>query len=168
MMDVIDGFELHEMLSRNQKFRHIPFIFLTAKTDKSSKLDGLRLGAMDYIDKPFHFNELIVKIESILSNLEKQRLAIVNQAYKTILTKSKNTNGIYRSSEEVFDINCKRFGLTNKEKEITKLIIKGHPYKIISADLNIAKTTVDKHVSNIFRKTKVHNKVELINALEGL
>lgn len=168
MMDIIDGFELHEMLSTNQRYSHIPFIFLTAKTDKASKIDGLSLGAVDYIDKPFHINELLTKIDSILSNLEKQRLAIVNQAYKTILTKSKNTNEIFRTSEEVFDINCKRFGLTNKEKEITKLIIKGHPYKIISADLNIAKTTVDKHVSNIFRKTNVHNKVELINALEGL
>jgi DNA-binding NarL/FixJ family response regulator len=51
--------------------------------------------------------------------------------------------------------------------EIIKLLIKGIPYKIISAELEISEKTVSKHVSNIFGKVAVNNKVELMNKLDA-
>jgi DNA-binding CsgD family transcriptional regulator len=65
------------------------------------------------------------------------------------------------------DENCKRFGLTPREVEIVTLLSKGQPYKIIASSLSISEKTVARHVSNIFTKVEVGNKVELINRLES-
>jgi len=72
-----------------------------------------------------------------------------------------------QSKEELVANNCKLFGLTVRESEIAKLLGNGLPYKIIASTLNISEKTVAKHVSNIFAKVKVTNKVELILKIES-
>lgn len=67
MLPGIDGFELMEHLKKY----NIPVIFLTAKTDVSSKIQGLRGGAEDYIVKPFEVLELLVRIEKVLDRAGK-------------------------------------------------------------------------------------------------
>ncbi|MBS1681602.1 MAG: helix-turn-helix transcriptional regulator [Bacteroidetes bacterium] len=70
------------------------------------------------------------------------------------------------SLEQLIESNCDKYNLTAREIEIVRLIMKGHSYKIIAADLTISEKTVAKHVSNIFTKASASNKVELINKLE--
>lgn len=70
------------------------------------------------------------------------------------------------SLEQLIESNCDKYNLTTRESEIVKLIMKGHPYKIIASNLSISEKTVAKHVSNIFTKASATNKVELINKLE--
>ena len=53
MMPVLDGYGVRQMLNDNEKTRYIPFIFLTAKADKSDFRKGMNLGADDYLTKPF-------------------------------------------------------------------------------------------------------------------
>jgi len=67
MLPGIDGFELMQYLKRY----NIPIIYLTAKTDVSSKILGLRGGAEDYISKPFEVLELLVRIEKVLERMGK-------------------------------------------------------------------------------------------------
>ncbi len=67
MLPGIDGFGLLQIL----KPYEIPVIFLTAKDDVSSKVDGLRGGAEDYITKPFEILELLVRIDKVLSRTKK-------------------------------------------------------------------------------------------------
>lgn len=62
-----DGFELLEVMNRYE----IPVIFLTAKDDVSSKIQGLKGGAEDYIVKPFEMLELLVRIEKVLERTNK-------------------------------------------------------------------------------------------------
>lgn len=167
MMDRIDGFEFCKALSREDKYSHIPFIFLTAKTTQLDKTNGLQLGAIDYIEKPFLINHLISKIESVLQNLDKQRSAVISSAYKSILAKRENEGEPENIHSEVsLSRNAKKYGLTTREVEIISLMIKGTPYKIIADTLSIAEKTVAKHVSNIFSKLSVTNRVELIHKLE--
>jgi DNA-binding response OmpR family regulator len=52
MMDEMDGIEFLKKLARNEKYNKIPFIFLTAKNDIQSNIEGLSLGAIDYMKKP--------------------------------------------------------------------------------------------------------------------
>ena len=61
MMPKMDGFELAAKIRKTNT--HIPIIFLSAKTLKEDKLAGLRLGADDYLIKPFSIEELILKIK---------------------------------------------------------------------------------------------------------
>ncbi|RMF28328.1 MAG: DNA-binding response regulator, partial [Bacteroidetes bacterium] len=64
MLPKMDGFALAEEIRRYDP--QVPIIFLTAKSLKEDKIRGLRLGADDYITKPFSIEELILKIEVFL------------------------------------------------------------------------------------------------------
>lgn len=64
MLPGIDGFELAEMIRKQSQ--DLPIIFLTARSLKEDRLHGLRLGADDYITKPFSIEELVLKIEVFL------------------------------------------------------------------------------------------------------
>lgn len=63
MMPELDGFGVLKILNKNQKTHHIPFIFLTAKTEKIDFRKGMGLGADDYITKPFDDTELLEAID---------------------------------------------------------------------------------------------------------
>ncbi|MBI5167619.1 MAG: response regulator [candidate division NC10 bacterium] len=70
MMPKMDGFEVAKILKSNLKTSHIPIVFLTAKTQVEDRVRGLELGAEDYITKPFNFQELILRIKTILTRME--------------------------------------------------------------------------------------------------
>lgn len=69
--------------------------------------------------------------------------------------------------QQILEKNCKRFELTARETEVVKLLVKGFAYKTIADALHISEKTVARHVSNVFEKISVTNKVELINRLES-
>jgi CheY-like chemotaxis protein/CRP-like cAMP-binding protein len=66
MMPELDGFGVLQMLNRDPKTNHIPFIFLTAKADRSDIRKGMDLGADDYLTKPFDDAELLGAVETRL------------------------------------------------------------------------------------------------------
>lgn len=79
MMPGMDGFALAEAI---RKLNHeIPILFLSAKTLKEDKLKGLRLGADDYLVKPFSIEELVLKIE-IFINRSKKNSTDIKKIYK--------------------------------------------------------------------------------------
>ena len=69
MMPELDGYNVLENLTSNKKTKHIPFIFLSAKTERKDVRKGMNLGADDYITKPFEEEELISAIESRLAKV---------------------------------------------------------------------------------------------------
>ena len=164
MMDKVDGYDLAKIISKSSSYSHIPFIFLSAKAAVTDKLQGLKLGAIDYVPKPFSIAELLQKIDSILLYAGKQKRAIWNKAF-SIVNSNNNPPKKYTSSG-AFEQNCELYHLTTREKDIAKLICQGQKYKDIGETLFIAERTVTKHAQNIFEKTQVSNKIELMNKLE--
>jgi len=77
MMPHMDGFTLAENIIENHP--ETPFIFLTAKSLKEDKIKGLRLGADDYVVKPFEVEELILRIQNILKRTQKAVATIVSE-----------------------------------------------------------------------------------------
>jgi len=69
MMPNADGYEVIETLAKNPKTKGLPFIFLSAKTDRKDVRKGMELGADDYLTKPFEESELIGAIESRLAKV---------------------------------------------------------------------------------------------------
>ncbi|WP_445736528.1 response regulator [Mariniflexile sp.] len=67
MMPELDGYGVLEALAKNESTKHIPFIFLSAKTERKDVRKGMDLGADDYITKPFEEDELVSAIESRLA-----------------------------------------------------------------------------------------------------
>ncbi len=73
MMPVLDGYGVLHMLNKNPETSAIPFIFLTAKSERSDFRKGMELGADDYITKPFEETQLLNAIEIRLKKLEHLR-----------------------------------------------------------------------------------------------
>lgn len=166
MMDKMDGYVFAKTLSEQHKYSHIPIIFLTAKSTPTDRLKGLRLGAIDFISKPFSFEELSQKIETVLDNMVKQQKAIISTSIEALKTgKSWEADNVAHSSLLKFEQNCRLLQLTTREIEIARLIVKGKTYRDIAKELFISEKTVTKHIQNIFAKAEVSNKVELINKL---
>jgi CRP/FNR family cyclic AMP-dependent transcriptional regulator len=70
MMPELDGYGVIHMLQKNEATKHIPFIFLTAKAERSEMRRGMEMGADDYITKPFSGTELLAAIESRLKKAD--------------------------------------------------------------------------------------------------
>ncbi len=73
MMPVMDGFEFCERVKATAATSHIGFIMLTAKANLEEKLAGLKVGADDYLTKPFHVDELRSRVDNILHHQQKLR-----------------------------------------------------------------------------------------------
>ncbi|WP_448607533.1 response regulator transcription factor [Paenimyroides ceti] len=107
MMPEMDGFTLAEnIISKNPG---IPFLFLTAKGLKEDKIRGLKLGADDYVVKPFEVNELILRIRNIIKRSQK--------ATATVDREEKISIGSYSYDPKNYVISHKddRYRITEKE-----------------------------------------------------
>ncbi|HCQ14111.1 response regulator transcription factor [Flavobacterium sp.] len=113
MMPKMDGFDLAERVRKINS--DVPIIFLSAKTLKEDRIKGLRLGADDYLVKPFSIEELLLKIEIFLKRSQKSSLS---------------ENVIYNVGKYQFDsknylvfTDTEKISLTQREAELLKLFL---------------------------------------------
>lgn len=113
MLPNIDGFTLAQRI--REKDQEIPIIFLTAKSMKEDKIMGLKLGADDYITKPFSIEELILKIEVFLKRSKKSEYADSDNDMLTI--------GLYEFDYENLALKYENESarLTQKEADLLKM-----------------------------------------------
>jgi CRP/FNR family cyclic AMP-dependent transcriptional regulator len=102
MMPVLDGYGVLHLLNKHIETYGIPFIFLTAKSEKSDLRKGMEMGADDYITKPFDGTELLNAIEVRLkkSELIKQHAANSNNNIDNFINDVKQTGNIKLTSDE--------------------------------------------------------------------
>ncbi|MBP1653166.1 MAG: two component transcriptional regulator, winged helix family [Bacteroidetes bacterium] len=77
----LNGFELAEQIIRLNN--HVPFLFLTARGDKNDRLSGLKIGADDYVVKPFDVDELVLRIRNIIKR--KQPVVSAEPAQQSVI-----------------------------------------------------------------------------------
>jgi DNA-binding response OmpR family regulator len=113
MMPKVDGFELAEKIRKTNI--DVPIIFLSAKTLKEDKLKGLRLGADDYLVKPFSIEELLLKIEIFLKRSQKN----------FPIEKNNYTVGKYQFDNKNFIVfnDLEKISLTQRESDLLKLFL---------------------------------------------
>ena len=73
-MSDMDGYETLEHIKRNPKWTDIPVVFLTADADGESEIKGLKMGAMDYIRKPFEPDVMLSRIDKVLKMEENRKV----------------------------------------------------------------------------------------------
>nr|WP_255217493.1 DUF4388 domain-containing protein [Myxococcus sp. AM010] len=73
-MPEMDGFELCKTLKSDERFKFIPFVFLTSQKSVEFKVRGLELGGDDYLTKPIYIKEIVTRVKMILQKAEKERI----------------------------------------------------------------------------------------------
>jgi len=145
MMPEVDGYELLEYI----KPLGIPVIFITAKHTVGDRVKGLRLGADDYLTKPFDMIELLARVETVLRRFNKtDRFAVIGdvkidfEAY----TVTKNDQNVYLTAKE--------FGLLSlfvKNKNV--VLFRETLYaKVWDNEYDTDSRTVDLHVQRLRKK----------------
>ena len=102
MLPGIDGLEVFRYIREYPRFRNVPIIMLTAKSDPLDVVLGLEIGADDYVTKPFNPLELIARINALLrrinkSNLKKENSEIISGEFK-LNTQSRK---LYKNNKEI-------------------------------------------------------------------
>lgn len=113
MMPKMDGFELATEIRKTDN--DVPIIFLSAKTLKEDRIKGLRIGADDYLVKPFSIEELILKIEIFLRRSHRNT-SPEKPVYEVGKYQFDTKNYILFNSDE-------KINLTQRESELLKLFI---------------------------------------------
>ena len=159
MLPDIDGFEV---LRKMQEIDYeIPVIILTAKNSQNEKLLGLELGADDYITKPFHSRELILRIRVILKRLKKAHKN--DQAGEKIV--EFGPIKLVKGSYEIF-LSGEALPLTKKEFELLSLLMekRGHVLsrdfilqEIWGFETSVDTRAVDMTVQRIRKKLGEHS-----------
>ncbi len=137
MMPKKDGFTLaKEIRAANSE---IPIIFLTAKTLKEDILDGFKIGADDYITKPFSMEELTFRVEAILRRVRGKKLR-ENNMYKI-------GNFTFDTQKQLLSIDGKQTKLTTKESELLSLLC-AHQNEILQRDFALKTIWIDDNYFN--------------------
>ncbi len=136
-MPFMNGFEILEEL--NKRKNRLPVIVITGHGDVSMAVRAMKLGAQDFILKPFADEELLEKVQRVVS-IDKKR---GNETH----------DADYRKAVD---------SMTRREREVMQLIAEGALSKQIAGKLNISHSTVDFHRGNLMRKLKVKTLAELI------
>ncbi len=109
MMPEMDGIEVCQRLKQGAATRDIPIIFLTAKIDTQSIVEGFKAGAVDYIAKPFNVTELLVRVKTQLElSHSRKELETINHQLKYLaihddLTGLYNTRYLYDTLEQMLE-----------------------------------------------------------------
>lgn len=137
MMPKKDGFQLaQEIRQLNQE---VPIIFLTAKNLKEDVFAGFKIGADDYLTKPFSMDELVFRMEAILRR--------VNGKRSRDLTVFNIGKFVFDTQRQLLSIGDKQTKLTTKESELLALLCK-HTNDVLQRELALKTIWIDDNYFN--------------------
>ena len=139
MMPNMDGWETLKSIRASEKTKNLPVIMLTAVNDEQKMVSGLKIGADDYIVKPFILPNLLARMEAVLRRSQR-------------FVKPAETAAPMLSA----DI------LTSREKEVLQMITKGASNKQIADKMFVKEVTIKTHLNSIYKKLKVANRTQAV------
>lgn len=145
MMPEMNGWETLKNIRKNEDTKYIPVIMVTAVNEEQKIISGLKIGADDYIVKPFILPNLLARIEALLR-------------------RSKWQKPVNQESELSFQTKTNTLPLTAREKDVLSLAAKGANNKEIARTLVLREVTVKSHMNNIFKKLNVTSRTQAVLA----
>lgn len=152
MMPKMDGLEVVERIREDDKLKHIPIIFLTARGDEKTEVEGLNKGGDDYITKPISTTKLISRIKAVLRRFEENhQMADRIEAHDLIIDKDRY---IVTRGDEEFQLPRKEFELlyflaSQKGKVMDRQTLLN---QVWGNNVYVVDRTVDVHVRKIREK----------------
>lgn len=163
MMPIKDGFTLAQEIRKMDS--NIPIIFLTAKSMKEDTIKGLKIGADDYITKPFNMEELILRINAILRRTQEK--AEIQDKNNIQVGKY-----LFNYNQQILSINGNEMKLTSKETELL-YILAINTFKTVERSVILNKIwgddnyfngrSMDVYIAKLRKYLKDDPKVEIMN-----
>ena len=147
MMPELDGYGVVQGLREEAEFAATPFIFLTAKSDRSDVRIGMNFGADDYLTKPVVRDDLLSAVSVRLS-----RAGAVQEIIES--ASGGGFNPDYSSHEPL----VKALGLTPREAEVLLWVTQGKSNADVANILGMSEKTAKQHIGSVFEKLGVENR----------
>ena len=145
-MPGMSGLVLFDRLIERGLVQAMPVIFLTGHADVPMAVDMVKRGAFDFCEKPFSDNALVDRVEQAI----------------------RRSDEVLSTRREKARLHSRLADLTERERDVMRLVVEGLPNKLIADQLSISVRTVEVHRARVFDKMEVKSAVELANLLRDL
>ena len=170
MLPYVDGFGVLKILKRDNKYRDVPILMLTAKSSETDKVLGLETGADDYLTKPFSIKELVARVNVLLRRVHKSEKPDKDSISINNLTIDSASHSVRVNGNEI--------ELTLKEFEIL-LILCQNQGNVVKRDDLLDKVwgyeyfgdsrAIDVHIRHIRKKIEDYDKeYDYIETIRGI
>lgn len=169
-----NGYELIESIRKLPQYRLLPVILLSEYTKTNERIRGYQVGCDMYLPKPFELEELGAIIRNLLERSQiihsELRFSQGDEPKALLRDRDRALENARQDSQELLNQAVSlcpqelydRWELTEREKEVLKLLIEGHSNIEIGQRLYLSHRTIEKYVSSLLRKSERNNRIELI------
>jgi two-component system phosphate regulon response regulator PhoB len=166
MMPGTSGIELARRLKRDEVTQNIPIIMLTAKGEEDNKIQGLDVGADDYITKPFSPRELVARLKAVLRRTEPQSNSSPIQVKGLCLDPISHRITINQQLVEMgpTEYRLLEFFLTHQERAYTRSQLLDHVW---GGNVYVEERTVDVHIRRLRKALTIDGHEDLVQTVRG-
>ena len=166
MLPDLSGIEICKNIRKDNSFKNLPVIMLTAKGEEEDKIKGLDSGVDDYLTKPFSFNELMARIKAVLRRSNPNTVSD-NLKFDDLML-DRIEKRVFRDGQEIklgpTEFRLLEFFLTNPKRVYSRDQILE---SVWPNNVNVESRTIDVHIRRLRQSVNLKNKKELIRTVRS-
>ena len=166
MLPDLSGIEICKNIRKDNSFKNLPVIMLTAKGEEEDKIKGLDSGVDDYLTKPFSFNELMARIKAVLRRSNPNTVSD-NLKFDDLML-DRIEKRVFRDGQEIklgpTEFRLLEFFLINPKRVYSRDQILE---SVWPNNVNVESRTIDVHIRRLRQSVNLKNKKELIRTVRS-
>ena len=166
MLPDLSGIDISKNIRKDNSFKDLPIIMLTAKGEEEDKIKGLDSGIDDYLTKPFSFNELMARIKAVLRRSNPNTVSDNLEFEDLVLDRIEKR--VYRDKKEIqlgpTEFRLLEFFLVNPKRVYSRDQILENVWP---NNINVESRTIDVHIRRLRKSINIQKKKELIRTVRS-